>query len=138
MKIKHLFLTLMAVVLAFSLVGCANRVKKDEAKETAEAFLDAVEAGDFEKAKTYLHPEKPFDVEKYFNEKELRSEIDFQKGIEIKRYTEYSSSAYDSDVGGGDFELEMNIIVDGVAFEISIDIVRNDLGYGIYDLDLDR
>jgi hypothetical protein len=41
-------------------------------------------------------------------------------------------------VGGSECELEINIIVDGVAFEFSIEMVNNDLGYGIYDFELDR
>ncbi len=138
MKIKAIISILLVLIFAISLVGCGAGIKKNEAKETAEAFLGAVASGNFEKAETYLHPERPFDIEKYFNEKEARAGVDFQKGIEIKRYTEYSSSVYDSEVDGSDFELEMNVIVDGVAFEISIEVVRNDLGYGIYEIDLDR
>ena len=138
MKIKAILSVLLVLVLAISLVGCGTRIKKNEAKETAEAFLAEIAKGDFESAKGYLHPEKPLDLEKYFNDKESRAGVDFQKGIEIKRYTEYSSSLYDDEIDGSDYELEMNVIVDGVAFEISIDVVRNDLGYGIYEIDLDR
>ena len=139
MKIKSvLLLVIISIALCVSLVGCGGRVKKNEAKEIAQAFLEAVENGDFEAAKAYLHPEKPLDVEKYFAGIEGRENIDFQKGIEIKRYTGFSASLYDSEVGGSEFELEMNIIADGVAFELTVDVVRNDLGYGIYEIDLDR
>ena len=64
MKIKALFSVIMAVVLSLSLVGCRDGLKKDDAKDLMEGFVEAVENGDFEAAKTYLHPEKPFDVEK--------------------------------------------------------------------------
>ena len=137
MKIKAILSLVLVLALAFSLVGCAKRVKKSEAKETAEAFLDAIASGDFEGAKGYLHPEKPLNVEKYFDDKEALIGIDFQKGIEIKRYTSNSSSAYDSEVDGSEYDLEANIIVDGVALELDIEIVRNDLGYGIYSFDID-
>lgn len=136
MKIKHLLLTLMALVLAFSLVGCANRVKKDEAKEQVNAFIDNVRAGNFEGAKEYLHPERPLDIETYFARKELEYGVDFQSGIEITR-TDYSSAMYESEVDGGEYELEMNIIVSGVALEMNIDVVRNDNGFGIYSIDID-
>ena len=138
MKIKALFSVIMAVVLSLSLVGCGDGLKKDDAKDLMEGFVEAVENGDFEAAKTYLHPEKPFDVEKFFDAIEAREGIDFQGGIEIKRYTEFSSSAYDSDVDGGECELEANVIVGGVGYELSIEIVKNDLGYGIYEIDFDR
>lgn len=138
MKTKSIILIVLALALCFSLVACKNKIDKDEAKETTEEFILAIENGDFEKAKTYLHPEKPLDLENYFNGIEDRAGVDFQNGIEIKRYTEYSSSLYDSEVDGADYELEMNVIVDSIAFEISIEIVKNDLGYGIYDIEVDR
>ena len=138
MKIKSLFLIVMALLLCVSLVSCSKRVKRDEAKEMTELLLDAVEAADFEKAKTYLHPDRAFDVAKLFNSIEERENVDFQKGIEIKKYTNFSSSLYDSEVDGSDYELDMDILVDGVIFELSIEVVRNDDGYGIYDIELDR
>ena len=137
MKLKSIILVMLAALLSLSLIAC-NGIKRKDAKEMAEAFLGAVENGDFENARSYLHPEKPLDLERYFNGIEEREGIDFQKGIEIKRYVDYSSSLYDSEVKGSDYELEMNIIVDGVGFEFSVDIVKNDLGYGIYDIDIDR
>ena len=121
-----------------SLISCGDRVKKSEAKETAEAFLNAVVSADFEGAKSYLHPEKPVDVEKYFSELEGRAGVDCQAGIEIKRYTNYSSAVYESEVDGSEYELEANIIIDGIAFELDIEMVRNDLGYGIYSFEIDN
>ncbi len=135
---KSILLSVLVFALCFSLVGCGNGIKKDSAKEVAESFLFSVENGDFETAKNYLHPERPFDVEKYFKEVEDRASVDFQNGIEIRRYTGYSSSLYDSEVGGSEYELEMNIIVDGIAFELTVEIVRNVFGFGIYEIDLDK
>ena len=79
-----------------------------------------------------------FDVEKYFSELEKRAGVDCQAGIEIKRYTNYSSAVYESEVDGSEYELEANIIIDGIAFELDIEIVRNDLGYGIYSFEIDN
>ena len=138
MKAKSIILVVIALSLCFALVACKGAIKRDDAKGMTEAFLLAVESGDFEKAKTYLHPEKPLDLEKYFNGIEERASVDFQNGIEIKRYTEYSSSWYDSEIDGSDYDLEMNVIVDGVTFELNVEIVKNDLGYGIYDIEIDR
>ena len=129
---------MLVIALCFSLVACQNRITKNEAKETAEKFIDFIEKGNFDAAKDYLHPERPLDLEKYFNDIEMRMGVDFQKGVQITRYTDFSSSIYDSDVGGADYELDVDIIVDGIAFELSIDIVKNDLGYGIYNIEFDR
>ncbi|MBR2296071.1 MAG: hypothetical protein IKA43_01535 [Clostridia bacterium] len=136
-KIRILTSLLLVFVLCLSFISCGNRVTKDDAKQTTEDFLSAIALGDYESAKTYLHPEKPLDIEKYITTKEERTGVDFQKGIEITRYTSTSSSVYDSEVDGSDYELEANIIVDGVALELDIEIVRNDLGYGIYSFEID-
>jgi hypothetical protein len=137
MKLKVIISVILVLVLSLSLISCGDRVKKSEAKETAEAFLSAIADGDFESAKSYLHPEKPLDLQKYFDAIEGRVGVDFQAGIELKRYTDYSSSVYESEVDGSEYDLEANIIVDGVAFEFSVEIVRNDLGYGIYSFEVD-
>ncbi len=137
MKLKVIISVILVLVLSLSLISCGDRVKKSEAKETAEAFLSAIAGGDFESAKSYLHPEKPLDLQKYFDGIEGRVGVDFQAGIELKRYTDYSSSVYESEVDGSEYDLEANIIVDGVAFEFSVEIVRNDLGYGIYSFEVD-
>lgn len=138
MKTKSLLLLLLVLALALSLVACSEGLSKDETKALTEDFLGAVQRGDFEAAEAYLHPERPIDLEKYFDGIEGRAAIDFQSGIEIGRYTEYSYSAYDSEFAGSDCELELNATVSGVALEISIEIVKNDLGYGIYEIDIDR
>ena len=137
-KIKSIILIIVAIALCFTLVACSGAIKRKDAKELTKGFVSAIEDGDFEKAKTYLHPERPLDLEKYFNGIEERANVDFQNGVEIKRYTDFSASLYDSDVDGADYELEMNVIVDGVAFEFSVEIVKNDGGYGIYDFEIDR
>lgn len=138
MKIKAFISILLVLVLGLTAVSCGSRVKKKEAKEITESFLDAVETGDFAKAKGYMHPEKQIDVEKYFANLEAKYGVDFQKGIEIKRYVEYSSAIYDSEVDGGEYELDMNVMIDGIAFELNITVVRNDAGFGIYEIDLDQ
>ena len=132
---KKILILAVALILCFTLVGCGKET--DKAKETAEAFLSSVANGDFENAKTYLHPDRQIDVEKYFNDYEARTGVDFQKGIKVKKYTGYSYSVYDSEVDGSEYELEMRISVGNKTLEINIDVVRNDNGYGIYEIDID-
>ena len=132
---KKVLILVFALLLCLALIGCGK--EKDKAKETVEAFLASVSAGNFENAKTYLHPDRQMDIEKYFNDFEAMTGIDFQKGIKVNKYTEYSYSVYDSEVGGSEYELEIKVTVDGKTFEINIDIVLNESGYGIYEVDFD-
>lgn len=136
---KAKFLVLLLTVLTFALIfaGCDSRVTRDEAKEQTNLFLNAVEDKNYDLAKTYLHPQRPIDVKALTERAELNLGIDFSKGIEITRYTDFSSSVYDSEVDGSEYELEIDAIVGGVSIEINVEIVRNDQGFGIYGIEFD-
>ena len=106
---KKGLILIIALVLCLSIIGCGD--ENDQAKKTAEAFLTSVAEGNFKNARTYLHPDRAIDVERYFNNYEALTGIDFQKGIKIKKYTDYSYSVYDDDVGGSEYELDIRVLV---------------------------
>ena len=68
---------------------------------------------------------------------EKEENVDFQAGIEIEKYTGFSSSLYDSTVDGSTYELTMHTKVGDKKVIFTIEIVNNEKGYGIYNLDLD-
>ena len=68
---------------------------------------------------------------------EKEKDVDFQAGIEIEKYTVFSSSLYDSTVDGSTYELTMRTKVGDKKVIFTIEIVNNENGYGIYNLDLD-
>ncbi len=125
------------LVLCVFLVGCAG-IKREEAKELAESFLGAVESGDFADAESYLHPDRRMNLAAYFDGIEAREQINLQNGIQINRNIEYSFSGYEREVDGSECELEMTVLVDGVAFELQLTIVKNDRGYGIYQIEFEK
>ena len=134
---KYIALFLL-LLFALTLVSCGeNKISGKEAKEQVNTLLDYVKAENFENAQTLVHPNRPIDFKSYFNGKEIEYNVDFQSGIEIKRYTGFSSALYDSEVDGGKYELDMDILVSGRELELSVELVRNDRGYGIYDIDID-
>lgn len=138
MKIKHIISVLLILVFALFMFGCSeNKVSKNEAKEQASALVNAVSAGNFADAEKLLHPSRQIDLEAYFNREEAEENVDFQSGIEIVKYTGFSSALYDSEVDGSEYELEMNISVSGKTLELKVDVVRNDQGFGIYEIDID-
>lgn len=137
MKIKRIFTGILILMLVFSLASCSKGITKGEATDEVETFLENVSNGDFDKASAQIHPTRAIGVEYLFNMQELRMGVDFQSGIEIKRYTSLSSSYYDSEVDGSDFDVEMEIIVSGKTIGLEIEIVKNDEGYGIYSVEFD-
>ena len=135
-SIKHISLIMISVVLIL-LSGCSGGIKGDEAKAHINKFLEAVEAGDYELAESYLHPESPADLQIFFEALKAEEAIDFSLGTEIVKYTGFSSSYYDSTVNGSAYELEFDAEIGKREVEIEIEIVSNDNGYGIYNFDID-
>ncbi len=138
MKAKHLWVPTLALLLCFSLVGCGSAIKGDEAKAHVEDFLAQVEKGDYAAAAEYLHPDRPADPEAFFTGLEADWDVDFQSGIEIVRYTGFSSATYDSTVGGAAYTLKFDAKVSGKPLAMEIELVRNDEGFGIYNLDITK
>ncbi len=137
MNIKSIILFLFVILLTFSLFGCNGKgITNDEAKSYINVFFEAIEAGDYEKAETYLHPERPAPLQEFFNAVETDKNLNFKSGIRVKKYTSFSSSVYDSTVKGSAYTLDMKTMVGDAELGISIEIVRNDNGYGIYNFDI--
>lgn len=135
--LKNIFFTVVALICAVSLASCSGGIKGDDAKAYINDFFDAVSAEDYERAEALLHPDRPADLEEFFLNIEKKEALDFQSGIEVERYTGMSSSYYDSTVDGSRYELVMQVSVDEKNVEFTIEIVQNENGYGIYNLNLD-
>ena len=64
--------------------------------------------------------------------------IDFQEGIEVVRYTNSSWSFYDTSVGGSTYRATMEAEIGNKKVSIEVEIVKNDMGYGIYNFEIDK
>ena len=134
---KSIVTILVACLCIFSLASCGNGIKGDEAKALINDFFAAIVAEDYDKAEEFLHPERPADLEAFLLNVEKEKNVDFQAGIEIEKYTGFSSSVYHSDVDGSRYELTMRTKVGDKKVTFTIEIVNNKDGYGIYNFDLD-
>jgi len=74
------------------------------------------------------------DMEAFFLQVEQEESMDFQEGIEIERYTGFSTSWYDSSVDGSRYELSMRAKVGDKTVSFTVEVVRNEDGYGIYNV----
>ena len=138
MKVKQIISALLVIVFTLSLLGCTeNKVTRDEAREQANLLVNAVSSGNFSYARELLHPSLSINIEEYFNTNEEKYGVDFQSGITVERYTNFSSALYDSDVKGSEYELDIDISVSGKTLELTIDVVRNEQGFGIYEIEID-
>lgn len=128
---------MLCFVCVASLVSCGGGIKGDEAKALINEFFAAITAEDYEKAASLLHPERPADLKTFFSGIEESEGVDFQAGIEIEKYTGVSLSYYDSTVGGSTYELTMRTRIGEKKVTFTVEVVKNDAGYGIYNLNLD-
>ncbi|MBE6903109.1 MAG: hypothetical protein E7480_00680 [Ruminococcaceae bacterium] len=132
-KLMSIFLAFMCV---FVLSACSGGISGDEAKSHINGFFEKIEAEDYEAAEEFLHPKRPADLQEFFEALENENDVDFAS-INIEKYTGFKSSWYDSSVGGSTYSLKMKIAVSDKIIEAEIEIVKNDNGYGIYNLDID-
>lgn len=133
---KSFAIVLSAILLTLSLCACSGGISRDEAKNYINGFLERIEAEDYKSAEELLHPERPGNLKEFFEAAENEKGVDFSN-ITIKKYTGFKSAMYDSTVGGSTYALKMDLNVSNQTVEMEVEIVKNDNGYGIYNLDLD-
>ena len=132
---KHIISAILIVMLLISLCSCAGGIKLDDAKSHIDNFFEAIESGNFEDAKSFLHPERPADLKLFFDGVSKDKNLDFSN-IEIKSFKNFSAALYDTTVGGSTCELTMVVDISGEEIDIVIEIVSNKNGFGIYNLDI--
>lgn len=135
--LKSSLLLMLCLFLSLSLFACSGGINGEEAKTFISDFLGAVAEGDYERAQTFLHPERPADLKTFLDGIEADTGLDFSAGIEIERYTGFSSMFYDSSVNGSAYELSFRARVGDTSVRMAIEIVKNEAGYGIYNFNID-
>jgi hypothetical protein len=116
--------------------ACSGGISGDDAKSFVNDFLSTVADGDYAKAESFLHPDRPADLQNFFESIEKEKNVDFSI-IKFERYTGFESSVYNSAVDGSMYSIEMDISVSDRAADLEVELVRNDNGYGIYEIDID-
>ena len=127
---KKLVAMILLTVMVFSLAGCQGGVDTKQADAEVAAFFDAAIAGDYEAAKAYLHPSNAdillfsFD---YYN---------IPKSATVTDAANFSWSWYDGSVGGSQYTRDYTLTAGDAAWAVSVQVVQNKAGYGIYSLDI--
>ena len=132
---KKLIALVLRVCCVFAFASCSSGISGDDAKSHINGFLEKVESGDYEAAEEFLHPERPANLKTFFENVSMQKNVDFSD-INIEKYTGFKSVLYDGSVDGPTYTLTMDISVSGKNGWLEIEIVRNDNGFGIYNLDI--
>ena len=140
MKRFKIILPIILLLLVSLLTSCENAVSSDEAKKQALEMFECIEKDLYEDAANLMHPSRQATAEflqSYIEDIEKETGADFSNGIEIDRQIGFSSSLYDSEVKGSRYEIEYVVKIGEYRFEADIEVVRNDDGFGIYDIEFD-
>lgn len=127
---KKLIAISLLLTLVLSLAGCAGGVDVEQADAEVAAFFDTAITGDYEAAKTYLHPSNADIL--------LHSFIYYNipKGATVTDAANFSWSWYDGSVGGSQYTRDYTLTAGDAAWTVSVQVVQNEAGYGIYSLDI--
>ena len=133
---KNIFkkVIILFVVCCFCTCALASCGEEGKAKSYVKDFFAAIEAGDYAKAESLVHPTRELDAKTYFTGLEAKSQVDFQKGIKIEKYISIEHSDYSYDVEGEMYTFTVRTRASNVIVRFEIKIVNNVYGYGIYNL----
>lgn len=133
---KKLIGIFLIFIFTVSLCACSGGISGNEAKTHINGFFKKIESEDYAAAEEFLHPERPAELQVFFETLEDENYVDFSS-ISIEEYTGFKSSFFDSTVGGSTYSLTMKIAASDKIIQMEIELVKNDNGYGIYNLDID-
>ena len=139
---KRIFLRLVSLLLLFCLMlSLASCIRMSEAKEMATEVFLCLSEERYGDAAALFHPSYGItsaDMESLAGVLADSYGADVTKGIVIKRTTNHSVSAYETNVDGSRYEMEMVVAIGDRTLDALIVIVRNDAGYGVVRLSFEE
>ncbi|MBQ9744738.1 MAG: hypothetical protein IJW19_06395 [Clostridia bacterium] len=108
----------------------------EEVKEHTLDFLREIKKGDYEEAAKYLHPERPADLQRYFENIEEDRGIDFQSGITVKGYGSMGSNTYFGESDVTESYINLYLEVSGKELHVYVVVMDNPQGYGICEFEI--
>ena len=132
---KKIIAAALLLMILLSVTACGG-IKSDDAKQSLTDLTACLAEARYEDAAKLMHADVT-DVtaqafEDYVASMKENHGIDFSAGVEIEKYTGFSSSAYNSEYDGSGYELRGNAEIGEKSVTFEILVVDNDNGDGIY------
>ena len=137
-KFLKSFCALALLLCLLATVACGGGIDVDNAKTLIGDFLNKIADGDIGGANACLHPAVPLQLGAYLEDVERECGISFADGITVERQTRVRYAYYDSKVGGSYYEQSLRGKVGNTTVYITVTVVQNEAGYGVYDLDISK
>ena len=126
------------LLLITSLTACEGGVTREEARGAMDALLTALDNEDYAEAAALYHPDAAMTEEllaAFAEQVKTKVGIDLTEGATVEKTTGMRSAYYDSNVGGSFYALTAKIKAGDKTASLTVEVVRNDKGYGIFKVE---
>lgn len=126
------------LLLLTSLTACEGGVTREEARGAMDALLTALDNEDYAEAAALYHPDAAMTEEllaAFAEQVKTKVGIDLTEGATVEKTTGMRSAYYDSNVGGSFYALTAKIKAGDKTASLTVEVVRNDKGYGIFKVE---
>ena len=126
------------LLLITSLTACSGGVTREEAKTAMDSLLVALDNENYAEAAALYHPDAAMTEEllaAFAEQVKTKVGIDLTEGATAEKITGMQSVYYDSNVGGSFYALTAKIQAGDKTASLTVEIIRNDRGYGIFKVE---
>ena len=126
------------LLLITSLTACSGGITREEAETAMDSLLVALDNENYAEAAALYHPDAAMTEEllaAFAEQVKTKVGIDLTEGATVEKITGISSSYYDSTVGGSRYELTAKIKAGDKTADHTVEVIRNDRGYGIFKVE---
>lgn len=126
------------LLLITSLTACSGGVTREDTQTAMDSLLTALDNENYAEAAALYHPDAAMtkDLLAAFAEQvKTKVGIDLTEGAVAEKITGISSSYYDSNVDGSRYALTAKIKAGDKTASLTVEVVRNDRGYGIFKVE---
>ena len=125
-------------LLLASLTACSGGVTREETKTAMDALLTALDNENYAEAAALYHPDAAMSenlLAAFAEQVKTKVGIDLTEGAVVEKITGMSSSYYDSNVDGSRYALTAKIKAGDKTASLTVEVIRNDKGYGIFQVE---
>ena len=125
-------------LLLTSLTACSGGVTREETQTAMDSLLSALDNENYAEAAALYHPDAAMTEDllaTFAEEVKTNVGIDLAEGAVAEKITGMSASYYDSTVDGSRYALTAKIKAGDKTASLTVEVIRNDRGYGIFKVE---
>ena len=125
-------------LLLASLTACSGGITREEAKTAMDSLLSALDNENYAEAAALYHPDAAMTEDlliAFAEQVKTKVGIDLTEGAVVEKITGMSSSYYDSTVDGSRYALTARIKAGDKTADLTVEVIHNDRGYGIFQVE---